>query len=112
MNATIIPAMSLRVANSMPSRPGVELTSSTTGPRPERIRSTPATLSPITLAARTAVRRSSGVISTSTALPPRWRLARKSPCLAVRCIEATTSPPMTKPQGAMLVLQSGVAQLR
>ena len=39
----------------MPSRPGVEFTSSTSGPRRERIMSTPAMPSPRALAERTAV---------------------------------------------------------
>src|SRR3989344_3483146 len=58
--------------------------------------STPATLSPITLAARTAVERSSGVILIALALPPRCRLERKSPLAPVRIIDATTLPPITK----------------
>src|SRR5690606_4548329 len=72
----IIPAMSLPVAASMPSRPGEELTSMTTGPWFERRMSTPATLSPMILAERTAVERSSGVILISLEEPPRCRLER------------------------------------
>ena len=56
MNSMIVPATSLPVAVSMPSSPGEELTSMTTGPWFERSRSTPATFSPMTFAARTAVR--------------------------------------------------------
>ena len=48
------PATSTPVASSIPSSPGDALTSSTSGPRTERIRSTPATPSPSTPAARIA----------------------------------------------------------
>lgn len=44
MNAMISPAMSLPVKVSMPSRPGVEITSSTKGPLPKRMLSTPQAL--------------------------------------------------------------------
>ena len=51
----ISPATSTPVAVSMPSSPGEEFTSMTTGPRSARSRSTPATANPMTLAARMAV---------------------------------------------------------
>src|SRR5690606_12707238 len=47
----IMPATFLPVAFSMPSSPGDELTSITSGPRLDRSRSTPATLRPMGLAA-------------------------------------------------------------
>ena len=75
----IAPAMSLPVAFSTPSSPGEELTSITTAPWLARSMSTPQTLSPMDLAARTAVERSSGVSRTTSAEPPRCRLERKSP---------------------------------
>ena len=50
------PATSAPLACSMPSMPGEELTSITTGPRLERSMSTPATLRPSTSAERIAVR--------------------------------------------------------
>ena len=77
--ATIVVATSTPVDFSMPSRPGDELTSITTGPRFDRSMSTPHTLRPMALAARMAVARSSGVILISSARPPRCRLERKSP---------------------------------
>jgi len=49
-------AISVFVVFSIPSSPGDELTSSTSGPRVERIMSTPATLRPMALAALKAVR--------------------------------------------------------
>ncbi|MNB84157.1 hypothetical protein D3C75_310070 [compost metagenome] len=58
--------------------------------------STPATASPMTLAARKAVMRSSGVILIRLALPPRCRLERNSPGLAWRFIAAITLSPTTK----------------
>ena len=58
--------------------------------------STPQTLRPMARAARTAVERSSGVIRTGSAEPPRWRLERKSSLRPRRMMEATTLPPMTK----------------
>ena len=84
------------VAPSMPSSPGEELTSSTSGPRLLRSRSTPATARPITAAARSAVSVSAGVRRTISALPPRCRLERNSPASAWRFIAATTFPPTTK----------------
>ena len=54
-------AMSLLEMRSMPSRPGEELTSRMSGPRFERMMSTPATSRPMALAAALAVLRSSGV---------------------------------------------------
>ena len=61
MYLIIAPATSLPLASSMPSSPGEELTSMTTGPWFERSMSTPQTRSPIAFAERTAVLRSSGV---------------------------------------------------
>ena len=90
------PAMSLPVVDSMPSRPGEEFTSITSGPWLERRMSTPATFRPITRAARMAVERSSGVILIRLALPPRCRLERNSPGLAWRFMEAITRSPTTK----------------
>ncbi|MFO7496737.1 MAG: hypothetical protein R6X05_14020, partial [Desulfobacterales bacterium] len=49
----------------------VELTSITAGPCFDRRMSTPATFSPTTFAARTAVARSTGVMRTDSPLPPR-----------------------------------------
>ena len=49
----------------------------------ERSRSTPATFSPMMLAARTAVERSSGVILIRAEEPPRCRLERNSPWRAL-----------------------------
>ncbi len=46
-------------------------------------------------AARIAIERSSGVILTGSAVPPRWRLERNSPGLPLRFIAATTLPPIT-----------------
>ena len=57
--------------------------------------STPATLRPSTSAERTAVLRSSSVMATGSALPPRCRLARNSPILHDRFMLATTLPPTT-----------------
>src|SRR6056297_3838224 len=74
MKPMIMPATSLPVAVSMPSRPGEELTSITRGPWLERSRSTPATFRPMMRAALTAVERSSGVILIRLAVPPRCRL--------------------------------------
>src|SRR5262245_3823857 len=88
------PATSQPLASSMPSIPGDELTSTTTGPRLERKRSTPATLRPSTSAARSAVRRSSSDNTTGSALPPRCRLARNSPILLDRIMPATALPPI------------------
>ena len=68
----------------------------TTGPWLERRRSTPATLSPMVLAARSAVERSSGVIRISAADPPRCRFERNSPSLPWRFIAATTLSPTMK----------------
>src|SRR6056297_2765022 len=96
MKPMIMPATSLPVAVSMPSRPGEELTSITRGPWLERSRSTPATFRPMMRAALTAVERSSGVILIRLAVPPRCRLERNSPGLAWRLIEATTLSPTTK----------------
>ncbi|MNC82625.1 hypothetical protein D3C75_1362070 [compost metagenome] len=70
------------MVTSIPSSPGDEFTSITNGPWLERRMSTPATLKPITLAARIAVMRSSGVILIRLATPPRCRLERNSPGLA------------------------------
>ena len=84
------------VAFSMPSRPGDELTSITTGPWLDRNRSTPATARPVILAARDAVDRSSGVSLITSAEPPRCRLDRNSPGGPCRRIEAITRPPTTK----------------
>src|SRR5690606_14763957 len=92
----IIPATSLVVVVSMPARPGEEFTSMTSGPWLERRISTPATFRPMTLAARTAVMRSSGVILIRLARPPRCRLERNSPALAWRFIAAITLSPTTK----------------
>ena len=55
-NLMIRPAISFSVAFSTPSSPGDELTSRTSGPREERMRSTPATFNPT---ARVACRASS-----------------------------------------------------
>ncbi len=68
----------------------------TTGPWLERSRSTPATFSPMVWAARTAVERSSGVMRTTLAVPPRCRLERNSPSLPWRFMAATTLSPITK----------------
>lgn len=46
-NLTISPAMFFLLAVSMPSSPGEEFTSMTSGPRLERSRSTPATFKPM-----------------------------------------------------------------
>src|SRR5262249_12826718 len=86
---TIAVATSTPVAVSMPSRPGEELTSITSGPRLERSMSTPHTLRPIERAALSAVARSADVIFTACASPPRWRLERKSPFAPERSIAAT-----------------------
>src|SRR5690606_8568734 len=96
MNARIWPAMSLPVTVSMPSSPGEEFTSMISGPLSLRRRSTPATLRPTIFAARTAMRRSSGVMRMISAVPPRCRLERNSPSLAVRFMAATTLSPITK----------------
>ena len=63
----------------MPSRPGDALTSRISGPRFDRIRSTPQTPRPSRRAARIAVSCSAAVAVTARALPPRCRLDRKSP---------------------------------
>src|SRR5690242_13638052 len=84
------------VTVSMPSRPGEALTSSTNGPRLERSRSTPAMPRPSTLAARSAMPRSAADSRTALPVPPRCRLARKSPSTAERCMAATTRSPTTK----------------
>ncbi|MCY1268567.1 hypothetical protein D9M70_170430 [compost metagenome] len=89
-------ATSCEVVVSMPSRPGEEFTSITSGPWWERRMSTPATDRPMTLAARMAVMRSSGVILIRLAEPPRCRLERNSPGLAWRFIAAITLSPTTK----------------
>ena len=67
---------------SIPSKPGDEFTSITTGPWFERSRSTPAKLSPMIYAARIATERSSGVIFTFSAVPPRCKFERNSPSAA------------------------------
>ena len=54
MWSTIAPATSSRVASSMPRRPGEEFTSITSGPSSPSSMSTPATLSPMICAERTA----------------------------------------------------------
>lgn len=92
----IMPATSFPVAVSIPSIPGEEFTSSTSGPRSDRTISTPATFKPIAFAASTAVLRSFGVNFTISEVPPRWRLDLNSPALAFRIIAATTLLPMTK----------------
>ena len=71
-------------------------TSRTSGPRPERIRSTPAIWSPIALAALTAMRCSSAVNLILVPSPPLWRLLRKSSSRDWRFILATTREPTTK----------------
>ncbi len=48
------------------------------------------------LAALTAVERSSGVMRTLSARPPRWRLDRNSPSGPLRIMAATTLFPMTR----------------
>src|SRR3569623_662483 len=96
MNSMMSVVTSLPLAVSIPSRPGEEFTSITSGPRCERRMSTPATLRPMARAARTAVDRSAGVSLTALAVPPRCRLERNSPSLAWRFIAATTLLPTTK----------------
>ena len=66
----IIPAISLPVADSIPSRPGDEFTSSKRGPDLDLIMSTPATCKPRIFAALTAKALSSRVILTTYAVPP------------------------------------------
>ena len=65
------------VAFSIPN-PGEALTSRINGPRAERMRSTPATWRPMTLAALIASFSSSGVSLIAVPMPPLWRLERKS----------------------------------
>src|SRR5690606_22719641 len=96
MAPMIMAAMSMPVADSIPSRPGEEFTSSNSGPLEERIRSMPATRRSMALAALTAMRRSWAVTLTREARPPWWRLARNSPGAASRSMAATTRPSMTK----------------
>src|SRR5690606_29906045 len=96
MNLMIMLATSFDVAVSIPSRPGEEFTSITSGPWLERRISTPATFRPMMRAARTAVARSSGVMRISDAVPPRCRLERNSPSFAWRFMAATTLPSTTK----------------
>ena len=89
-------ATSTPLAFSMPSSPGDAFTSSTRGPRRDRIRSTPATPRPSTRAARIAASCSAKVALAALAVPPRCRLERKSPIGACRFIDATTLVPTTK----------------
>lgn len=84
-----------RVIFSIP-KPGLALTSSTSGPRLERIKSTPATVRPIALAARKHIRRSVSVKRIGVPSPPLWRLERKSSSRLWRFILATTRLPTTK----------------
>lgn len=92
----MMPAIFLPVAPSMPSRPGEELTSSNLGPSFDLIMSTPATFRPMTLAALTAISRSSGEIFTSWTVAPRCTFALNSPSAARLSIAATTLSPTTK----------------
>jgi hypothetical protein len=73
-------------------RPWGRLTSTTKGPRLERRVSTPATFRPMVRAERIAVVRSSDVILTRVALPPRWILERNSPHLVYPAASWRTLP--------------------
>ena len=72
-------AISLPVADSIPSNPGEELTSKIKGPLLDWSISTPATPSPIALVAFNAARSSSSDNSMISAEPPRCNYARNSP---------------------------------
>lgn len=93
-------ATSLPVTFSMPSKPGEELISRSSGPLFEGTISTPATCSPWALVAATArlMVSLSGVIG--TAVPPKCRFERNSPCVAAcRSMAAThLSPTIIKRQ--------------
>ena len=80
----------------MPSRPGDELTSITTGPLFARSISTPHMFKPMVLAASTAVFRSAGDKRTTLAEPPLCKFDLNSPGAAWRFIAATTLPPTTR----------------
>src|SRR5207248_1428344 len=92
---TISPAMSRPVARSSPSNPGLEFSSTIFGPSFDSSRSTPATSSPITFAARTAVSAYSGGSWIAVPNPPRCRLLRNSPRGASRRMAPTTRSPTT-----------------
>ena len=83
------------MTSSIP-KPGEALTSRTSGPRLERIRSTPATWRPTALAALMATFSSSGVSLMVVPPPPLWRLERNSSSRDWRFILAITREPTTK----------------
>ena len=90
------PAISSPVHPSMPSRPGDEFTSMTSGPWSDSSISTPATRSPIIWAAFTATFFTSSESSIASVVPPRCTFERNSSPTAVRRIAATTRSPTTK----------------
>ena len=96
MHSMMVPATSLPVALEMPWRPGELLTSRILGPASERRISTPATVRLSARAALMAVWRSSRLSFAVVAVPPWWRLERKSPDAAVRFMAPTTLPCTTK----------------